>query len=67
MRGNQKYRDPLKEYFGFSVTQHTIENHSDSPLNKFYLLIDNWLYAQLHYFLNFSQLLVSCLTIIGQT
>jgi len=24
----------------------------------------NWLYAQLHYFLNFSQLLVSCLTLL---
>jgi len=24
----------------------------------------NWLYAQLHYFLNFSQLLVSCLPLL---
>jgi len=27
---------------------------------------DNGLYAQLHYFLNFSQLLVSCLPLLGK-
>jgi len=26
----------------------------------------NWLYAQLHYFLNFSQLLVSCLPLLDK-
>jgi len=26
----------------------------------------NWLYAQLHYFLNFSQLLVSCLQLLAK-
>jgi len=26
----------------------------------------NWLYAQLHYFLNFSQLLVSCLPLLAK-
>jgi len=26
----------------------------------------NWLYAQLHYFLNFSQLLVSCLPLLSK-
>jgi len=26
----------------------------------------NWLYAQLHYFLNFSQLLVSCLALLAK-
>jgi len=28
--------------------------------------IANWLHAQLHYFLNFSQLLVSCLPLLGK-
>jgi len=26
----------------------------------------NWLYAQLHYFLNFSQLLVPCLSLLDK-
>jgi len=28
------------------------------------VMVRNWLYAQLHYFLNFSQLLVSCLPLL---
>jgi len=28
--------------------------------------MENWLYAQLHYFLNFSQLLVSCLPLLAK-
>jgi len=30
------------------------------------MAIHNWLYAQLHYFLNFSQLLVSCLPLLAK-
>jgi len=29
-------------------------------------MADNWIYAQLHYFLNFSQLLVSCLPLLDK-
>jgi len=32
----------------------------------FTMLGANWLYAQLHYFLNFSHLLVSCLPLLDK-
>jgi len=32
----------------------------------YHIIMLNWLYAQLHYFLNFSQLLVSCLLLLAK-
>jgi len=35
-------------------------------LQKMWTKLFNWLYVQLHYFLNFSQLLVSCLPLLDK-
>jgi len=35
-------------------------------LTIYLICLPNWLYAQLHYFLNLSQLLVSCLLLLAK-
>jgi len=41
-------------------------NTNDSRKSSVHKCALNWLYAQLHYFLNFSQLFVSCLPLLSK-